>query len=104
MCGTAYAYDGAQLGADGALKIGEHGVDLLALHRDDEVGEDVRVLLFGVCDKARNRFFIIDYTDCWPKHNRYNRLLARSYTICDTDIDTDTDIIVSLKSTIDITD
>ena len=47
MGGAAYAYVDAQLGADGALKSGDHGVGKLVLHIDDEVGEDGEVLLFG---------------------------------------------------------
>ena len=38
MCDTAYAYKGAQLGVDEAIKSGEHGVGMLVLHRDDKVG------------------------------------------------------------------
>jgi len=53
VCGTAYAYEGAQLGADGALKSDEHDIGMLVLHRDDKVGEDVRVVLFWVCDDVR---------------------------------------------------
>ena len=41
------------MGADRALKSGEHGVGMLILHRDDEVGEDSGVLLFWVCDDVR---------------------------------------------------
>ena len=41
------------MGADGALKSGEHGVGILVFHRDDEAGEDGGVLLFWVCDDVR---------------------------------------------------
>jgi len=43
---SANAYEGTQLGADGALKSGELSMGMLVLHRDDEVGEDGGVLLF----------------------------------------------------------
>ncbi len=46
MSDSANAYEGTQLGADGALKSGELSMGMLVLHRDDEVGEDGGVLLF----------------------------------------------------------
>ena len=53
MSDSAYAYEGTQLVADGALKSGELSVSMLVLHRDDEVGEDGGVLLFLMCDDVR---------------------------------------------------
>ena len=53
MGGTAYPYEGAQLGVDRALQNGEHCVGMLVLHRDDEVGEDGGVLLFVMRDDVR---------------------------------------------------
>ena len=41
------------MGADGALKGGEHGVGMLVVHRDNKVGEDGGLLLFRVCDDVR---------------------------------------------------
>jgi len=46
------------------------------------MGYWVRMGCMGIGCKARDRFFfVIDYTDCWPKHNRYKRFVGGPVSI-----------------------